>query len=70
MSIGSQILGWGAAAVLVGGAIKFIRDYDKIGKPTKGKEPFDTPELRASRAEVEAGMRKLRAKPSPPPTPK
>ena len=60
MNLGEQILGWGAAAVLVGGLVRLHRDYDKIGAPTESDEdPFDTPELREIRADIEARERKL-----------
>ena len=60
MNLGEQIEGWAVLAAFVCGLAKLHRDYEKIGAPTESDEdPFDTPELRASRADVEARMKKL-----------
>ena len=47
-------------AASICGLAKLHRDYEKIGAPTEpDKDPFDTPELNASRADIEARMKKL-----------
>jgi hypothetical protein len=60
MSLGNQILGWGTAAALVAGLLKYARDYQQIGKPSPNRpKPFSSPEMIAIRTEVEARMTAL-----------
>ena len=47
-------------ALWVGVLVKVYVDGDKIGAPTEGDEdPFDTPELRELRADIEARERRM-----------
>ena len=59
MTLSDQILGWGVLAATVCGLTKIYIDGERPVAPTDDKDPFDTPELRASRADVEARMKKL-----------
>ena len=61
MNLGERILGFGVLALWVGALVKLNLDYDKIGAPTESDEdPFDTPELRKIRADIDVTMKRIR----------
>jgi len=67
MSI-NQILGWSAAVATVGGVAFFRYQYEKSLERTNQAKPFDTPELNASREDIDARMRKLGIRPAAKPS--
>lgn len=69
MSMTDDVLGWSAAAAIVGGIVYAWIKSDNISKPTKNlPNPYDDPELKSAREDANKSLKTLGIE--PPPTPK